>query len=361
MQFNCEPLLTDEKGVWELNNIPNGNYKINTRLSYRGYSPDYSSDYQNIYGSPVTERNTYAANMAASAANMAANAVNVAVRPANMAKVVTNTGVITTSVIVNKSSSRKSNSNTNTTNIGSAYHAPKEYVNTEKDLQVTDASQPETVLEISAASTITGKIEKDNKAKISNSLTIIARDEKQQRESSAYVSSEYGQPPKSSLDFSVNGIGTSQVWLDFSTFGNAETNNYLKSVKYQGKEFLAKPLTVAPESTLENIEIIIGTDTGTLSGKALSAGSKTILPSTALLFIPADENLWNLASWRRRVWTNSAGEFSVSLVPTKYFVFAFSSEDAKITIYADWIKKHQNQAQQIVIAPDQKLKTDISF
>jgi hypothetical protein len=150
------------------------------------------------------------------------------------------------------------------------------------------------------------------------------------------------------------------IYLD-TTFGYNSERYYLKSIKSKGAEYLAKPFSFTQAGEIKNVEIILASDVGSLSGQIISAQTNAPLPNAALLMIPADEKMWKLESWRRRIWANSQGEFSVWVVPTNYLIFIFRAEDKPFKIDEKWLKEHQATAQKVSIVPKQAQKIQLKY
>ena len=348
---------TNSNGEWSFNEIPNGNYKILINVSSSN-DPEVADEYLNVDGTPSNPmkmssntmtnavNTTYAANRAAEVAN----AVNRANSSANRAAQVAN-------MAMRNANAMASNVKVSPTPYQSKIH----YFGIEKEIRLTDETEPNLTLELPVASKIEGRVRLENNAKLPGVVWVEAIDEQNIKVAiEMYYAYIYGKSPKTFFNFSLDRLGLQDIYLD-TTFGYDRDSYYLKSIKSKGEEFLGKPFSITKTVEIKNVEVILSSDGGKLSGQVISIQNNAPLPNAALLLIPADEKMWKVLSWRRRVWANKLGEFNVSLVPTDYLIFIFRPEDKPFKIDEKWIKEHQANAQKVSIQPKQTQTIQLKF
>jgi hypothetical protein len=249
---------------------------------------------------------------------------------------------------------------------------------TRKEIVIEDKDVTNLVVELGYGATISGTISFDNQQAFSQSIFILAADEKEKFSESAFVYSQYsdnGKPvPKKIENFAIQGIPTGKVFLNVSNGGGraeseGEQEFYVKSILFGGKDIAGTTLETKEGEELKGVQIILSKDVGKLKGK-VSKADKSPAIGAKISFIPVDKGQWGNFNTSLFASTNSDGEFETSGAPGEYFVvfvkdYDFANEENKdkspLEQKREWLEKETTNAQKVTIKAKETEKITLTL
>jgi hypothetical protein len=130
-------------------------------------------------------------------------------------------------------------------------------------------------------------------------------------------------------------------------------NSYVKSIRMGGEDILGSGLhlTRAPENPLQ---IVIGTDSGTISGTVVDAASRPFTNATVVL-VPDLPDQRKRGDLYRSVASDSSGNFTLkSIPPGSYKLFAWEWAAPDSWQNAEFLRAYETTGTSIRIAPSDK-------
>jgi hypothetical protein len=134
---------------------------------------------------------------------------------------------------------------------------------------------------------------------------------------------------------------------------NIPASTYVKSIRLGNEDVLRSGLHITkPVDT--TVQIVIGTDGGTLQGSVLDASLRPFTNATVAL-VPEGVALRGQSELYRNATSDSAGNFEMKAIPPgsyKLFAWEWAPQDAWQN--ADFIRNYEGQGKSIRIAPFEK-------
>lgn len=292
--FSAEGLIetaTDAEGRWVLKEIPNGTYQITVRPPDENYSD-------------------YAAN------------VNIPI-------------------------------NTATNRPRPTPNKPK-LTQVEREITLTNESNEELTFELPLGSSLSGRVAGDKNQDLPISFRVVAKTEKGKEISSYYY---YGYQPEASTNpkftnFVIDKLPAQKVLLQVDGGYGSNSDFYVKSIKINNVETLNQPFQIPEAAEVKNVQILLATDLGKLSGKIKTTDPNKSVAGKRVLLIPADENKWTLTNARRFAVSDENGNFEITAPPGEYFVIQMRETDNFSAIKTDWLRERTKEAEKVTLEPE---------
>jgi Carboxypeptidase regulatory-like domain len=127
-------------------------------------------------------------------------------------------------------------------------------------------------------------------------------------------------------------------------------NTYVKSIRMGSDDVLRSGLHVSRASD-NTIQIVIGSDGGTISGSIVDENSAPFLNATIAL-VPDSVDAGQRPDWYRNTTSDSSGNFQIRTVPPgNYKLYAWDWAEAGIWRYPDFIRTFETKGKIITVQP----------
>jgi hypothetical protein len=220
-----------------------------------------------------------------------------------------------------------------------------------QEIKLEDRDLSEMVIELGYGATIAGIITVENCREIPDSVTVQTVSETNELGTSDTVGGfsveQDRQRDKPKNDFRLENIaeGKSVFYVHV-----ADDDYYVKSAKYGSVDLLAGSLDLKDGDAITNVQIILGTDVGTIKGKVVD-GKNDFLKKTEVVLVPTDAAKRRNSSFYRNFVTDEKGEFEKKLAPGEYAV-VFVEQDVsnkKYDQFMKWLDEALKDAQKVTI------------
>jgi hypothetical protein len=161
--------------------------------------------------------------------------------------------------------------------------------------------------------------------------------------------------------FSANGefiFRTVQQGDFFPVVTGIPANSYTKSIRMGTKDLMLAPLHV--DGPVDGrMEVVVGTDAGTLGGRVLDERSEPSV-NVKVALVP-DEPLRRRWDLYKSATTDQSGSFTIKMVaPGDYKIFAWEQADDNIWTMSDFLREDEGRGRAVHIGSSANEKMDIS-
>jgi hypothetical protein len=137
------------------------------------------------------------------------------------------------------------------------------------------------------------------------------------------------------------------------TVANIPPSTYVKSIRMGNEDILRSGLHIT-KPVDANVQIMIGTDGGTLLGSAVDSSLRPFTNATVAL-VPEDVALRGRPDLNRSTTSDASGNFAIKAIPPgTYKLFAWDWAPQDSWQNADFIRNYEGQGKLIRIAPSEK-------
>jgi len=168
---------------------------------------------------------------------------------------------------------------------------------------------------------------------------------------------EGAQGKKPQIDFRIGllSAGTYAILAEVE-----DDESYVKSIRIRGRDVQKDTFTIKESEEITGVEVIVSGDAGTLSGIVYATTGKPA-PLTNLLLMPTDADKQKGENSYYSGWTNSLGEFRISVPPGEYFVVAGIRKPDSVKKPTDeWIKDIAKTGTKVKIKPNEITKISLT-
>lgn len=216
-----------------------------------------------------------------------------------------------------------------------------------KQFTIENADITDAVVEVSTGASLSGTITVENNQNLPELIQISLTDTTDDAQTTYNEESslEYTQRAKNiarrSGKFEFEGIKTGTYNLstgsamDFEYDNEADYNRpkvskkrfYIKSVRIGGREVDFGSIKIGEDEKIRDVQIILSTDTGTLTGTISGFANLESKPSSVML-VSADKSLWFKDIGSQKTDIKEDGTFTVQAAPGEYYVFPLRVENS---------------------------------
>jgi protocatechuate 3,4-dioxygenase beta subunit len=133
---------------------------------------------------------------------------------------------------------------------------------------------------------------------------------------------------------------------------NTQGSVYVKQASCSGRDYTDVPLEVQSSSVLDRCQIILGSDTGSVSGQVTDGTNAT--PGQVVILVPASRQLRQVARYTVTATSDNYGNFTLSgVVPGDYVLFATDPRDDQAYFSIDFPEVHSHDTLSISVASNQ--------
>jgi len=137
------------------------------------------------------------------------------------------------------------------------------------------------------------------------------------------------------------------------TVANIPASTYVKSIRMGNEDILRSGLHIT-KPVDANVQIVIGTDGGTLQGSVIDSSQRPFTNATVAL-VPEDLALRGRPDLYRSTTSDSSGNFAMKAIPPgSYKLFAWEWAPQDSWQNPDFIRNYEGQGKLIRIAPSEK-------
>ncbi|HEY0429854.1 MAG TPA: carboxypeptidase-like regulatory domain-containing protein [Pyrinomonadaceae bacterium] len=197
-----------------------------------------------------------------------------------------------------------------------------------QEIIIEDKDVSEIVVELGYGATISGTASVENSQEMPKSMSIQATSEADKLSVSGiignYYDEYYPKQPKTNHDFKLENVivGKNRLSVQIS-----EEDFYVKSATAGGVDLLGGPFEIKEGETLQNVQIVLAKDTGTLKGE-VTGEQKEPVAGAEFTLVPVDAARRRITSFYRTVRTDKDGEFKTKLAPGEYAIVSFDARAA---------------------------------
>lgn len=222
----------------------------------------------------------------------------------------------------------------------------------ELDVKMTGHDINNLVLEMSAGARITGTVTAEGGKPLPNSLIVFAQpDGKDMTFPAQGMVGPNGR-------FVIDGVPEGKVYLGA---GLSDTKYYVKSVMAGGTDLAHEPLMVQEGAEISNVQIVLSSEVGTLTGRLLTASGEPLSAASAyVLLYPVDQSLWNRPGHVLTGTPDARGAFTVSGQPGDYYVIILYTDEINQSGGMDDIKSRVAAAPRVRLQANEQKSMDLT-
>lgn len=291
---------TDELGAWDFKELPKGEYQVTVERTGGGYTEDMDGE-------------AYAAD-GANAVTNSPSIMRVNARPAGP--------------------------------------PPPRYAKKIQDISIDDNDVSDIVVELGPGATMSGSVAVENSRETPHGVVVSAiskSGEAATRDGVAEaVEGERPVPGQAINTFRLENITVGMTILNIEV---GEQKYYVKSAMLDGRDLLAAPFELKEGDNLRNIQITLGKDVGTLTGRVID-GEKEPVKNARITLVPTDAVKAKNATFYKSVTADSKGEFTVKVAAREYAIIldpARMAQTKKPDDFDKWLIESIKAAQKVTI------------
>jgi hypothetical protein len=144
---------------------------------------------------------------------------------------------------------------------------------------------------------------------------------------------------------------------------SAPGGTYVKSVRLGATDILSTPFRLEPSVSRETMEVVLGTDGGTLSGSVVTTtgGVREAIPGVTVALIPGG-NLRNRTDLYRSATTNESGQFQLAgIAPGDYTAFALETAEEGLWREPEFIRRNERLGHAIRVTKASQERVEMSI
>ena len=155
--------------------------------------------------------------------------------------------------------------------------------------------------------------------------------------------------------FAMTGVPTGEI--EVSAFASPRDKFYVKSIEANGLDLLRNKITLAENTEIRDVRIVISSSVGVITGRVL-AGDKPVAGANVMLRRTGDDKLRLLGGTLATV-TNDRGVFTLSAAPGNYLVVAWRSADGPTALETAMSKAIKEQGTGLTLSATDRKQIDI--
>jgi hypothetical protein len=220
-----------------------------------------------------------------------------------------------------------------------------------QEIKLEDRDLSEMVIELGYGATIAGIITAENSQEIPESVTVQTVNEINELGTSdtigGFTLEQDRKRDKPRNDFRLENIAEGKTFFYVHV---ADDDYYVKSAKSGSVDLLAGALDLKDGDAITNVQVVLGTDVGTIKGKAVDA-KNDFLKKTDVVLVPTDAAKRRNSSFYRHIMTDEKGEFERKLAPGEYAVVFVEQgvSNKKYDQFLKWLDEALKDAQKVTI------------
>jgi hypothetical protein len=223
---------------------------------------------------------------------------------------------------------------------------PPRFVQIEQELTVNGTDIEDLLIEVSEGARLSGSVILEGSARpLHISVDALAY---QPHANSSGTVDETGK-------FTLTGVPAGEV--EVSAFAVPQDKFYVRSIEANGLDLLRNKITLAENSEIKDVRIVISAGVGVITGRVLS-GDKPVAGVNVMLRRTGDDKLRLLGGALATV-TNDRGVFTLSAAPGNYLVIAWRSADGPTALETAMSKAIKEQGTGITLSPSDRKQIDI--
>lgn len=226
-----------------------------------------------------------------------------------------------------------------------------------KEIELDTADLTDLVIELSTAVKVSGFVSVEGGKPLPGRIFVNAVDEtfRNSVNDSFTATENVKNADKLRRPFTLDGFSAGKFYL----LTSAGPDYYVKSIRSGGTDLLAAPLEIKEGENIENVEIILSTDTGTITGKInnYKAGEQLFV-----ILIPINRQGLNALSSIQEARVDGNGNFSGKAAPGDYNVFIGTRKNApNFSRFQEWLEKIRAASPTITIRANQTSSTTLDY
>lgn len=224
------------------------------------------------------------------------------------------------------------------------------YVTKQVEVEVAESDVTGLVVELGRGSTISGVVADEGTPAADTVVAVSAL----AVDSPAPV--EIGSISKPDRTFQLKGVGSGTVLVDAGI--STSTGRYVRSMMLSGVDLLREPLRVAENADINGVQIQLGSDLATLTGKITNSEGE-VLPGAYVLLATIDRSRWGRSSAFRMIKCNGSGEFSVGLPPGQYLALTLFMNPEYGGTTVDFMARYADRARMITLQSNERKQIEL--
>lgn len=245
-----------------------------------------------------------------------------------------------------------------------AVNSKLSFLPVEKEFEISGQDLTNFDIELQPAAIISGAVATDGNRPLGNYLSIVFYDEDNKSQLNQYISPSGGEEGKlierSTVEFMILNVPPGKYGVGVYTHNYSEDGetdkagiNYLKSVRRAGSN-LALPFEIKEGDSITDLQLIMGTDGGTLKG-VLRDKNGAIAVHKQIFAITTDSAKWDNYDYYKYSGTDEKGAFEIKGAPGEYAVILFTDNDSvrlqkqnRQEVFA-WLRERSSNAPRVTI------------
>jgi hypothetical protein len=120
-------------------------------------------------------------------------------------------------------------------------------------------------------------------------------------------------------------------------------------VRYANRDATGAPIELKDGENLSGVEIILGTDVGTVKGKV--SGIKADAARALAVLIPTGKPLLSALRFSRQSIVGKDGGFEIKAAPGEYFIVYLNTDDSPKTEskFEEWLAERTKNAEKVTV------------
>jgi hypothetical protein len=159
-------------------------------------------------------------------------------------------------------------------------------------------------------------------------------------------------PLDSSGAFDFKQVAPGHYHFSLGGQNGATGNVYIKQATCSGRDYSDQALEVQSSSLLDHCQIVLASDTGSISGQVVD--SSIASAGMVVVLVPASRQQRQIARYTLTTNSDNAGNFNLTgIVPGDYLLFATAPRDDQPYFALDYADQHSRDAVSISITSNQ--------
>jgi Carboxypeptidase regulatory-like domain len=159
-------------------------------------------------------------------------------------------------------------------------------------------------------------------------------------------------PLDSSGAFDFKQVAPGHYHFSLGGQNGATGNVYIKQATCSGRDYSDQALEVQSSSLLDHCQIVLASDTGSISGQVVDSSIASV--GMVVVLVPSSRQQRQIARYTLTTNSDNAGNFNLSgIVPGDYLLFATNPRDDQPYFALDYADQHSRDAVSISITSNQ--------
>lgn len=230
------------------------------------------------------------------------------------------------------------------------------YAPASKEIEIGETDLENLVIELPVQATVSGFVSVEGGKPLPNNVNIRAFDETLRNNQGANIrlTGKETSAEKLRQPFTIDGMSEGKFYFS----GSVEQGFYVKSIRYGSSDLLDSPLEIKEGESIENVEVILSTDVGTLSGKVNNMETGRAF----VILIPTGKQGLVALGNSQQVIVSETGDFTAKVTPGDYYVFVGTDKNRPdFSKFQEWLEEIRANSQTVSIRPNETSNITLSY